>query len=312
MAIFRNKAEDARELGFGSRNYGRSVRFINDDGTVNVRRTGLGGINNLDIYHYLTTMRRGKLSLLIATWYICINLLFGAIYYLVGPENFDGVDRTSHFHEFLSLFFFSAQTITTLGYGHLHPVSIGASVAAAVESLLGLLAFAIATGIIFGRFSRPRAHLLYSRNMLIAPYKGITGLMFRVANKKQFELIESEASVTMTIYNPETKRREFFNLKLEISKINFLTLSWTLVHPIDESSPIYGLSIEDMAERDVEVLILIKAISDTFSQTVYSRHSYKAEHMIARAKFRPLVPNPVRGKLVMSVTEIHEYDMVEN
>jgi inward rectifier potassium channel len=310
MAIFRNKPEDQRELGFGSQNYKSSVRFITRDGSVNVQRSGLG-IRNIDVYHWLTTISSGKLSIVIVVGYVLINLIFGGIYYAIGPENFDGVDMTAESRKFMSLFFFSAQTITTLGYGHLYPVSNLASIAASFESLLGLLSFAIATGIIFGRFSRPRAHLVYSNNALISPYRGITGLMFRITNRKQYELIESEANLTMTMTNLETNRREFFNLKLEISRINFLALSWTIVHPIDEESPLSGLSLQDLKERDAEILILIKAINDTFSQTVYSRHSYKADEIVDKAKFKPIVPEAGKaGKLKISVTDIHLYDTV--
>jgi len=311
MAIFNQKQENVRELGFGSTNYRRSVRFINVDGSVNVHRSGSGRFENLDVFYWLIAASKAKLSAVIVIWYIAINLLFATVYYIIGPEYFGGLNAETQGQQFMNLFFFSAQTITTLGYGHIYPIGNPASIAAAVESMLGLLSFAIATGIIFGRFSRPRAHIVYSRNILIAPYRSITGLMFRVTNKKQYELIESEASVTMTMNNPETGRRDFFNLKLEISRINFLALSWTIVHPIDEQSPLYGLTAKDLEERDAEVLILIKAINDTFSQTVFSRYSYKPEDLIEKAKFRPLRPEPNRhGKLRISVGDIHEYEVI--
>jgi inward rectifier potassium channel len=111
--------------------------------------------------------------------------------------------------------------------------------------------------------------------------------------------------------NPETNRRDFYNLKLEIARVNFLALSWTIVHPIDEESPIYGLSLKEMEERDAEVIILVKAINDTFSQTVHSRYSYKSDDFIENARFKPLVPEAgKRGKVRISVTDIHHYDRV--
>lgn len=309
MAIFKTKKENLRELGFGSLTYQKRVRFITPEGIVNVKRTGLRGLNNTDIYHYLTTMPGWRLSIWIALGYITINLIFGGIYYWIGPENFEGVNNISPSQQFLSLFFFSAQTITTLGYGHLHPVSNAASIAAAVESLMGLLSFAIATGIIFGRFSRTRDHVMYSKNILIAPYHQITGLMFRMTNMKQYELIEAEATVNITMTNRETNKREFHNLDLEINKISFFALGWTVVHPIDERSPLFGLTIADLEALDVEVLILIKAISDTFGQSVYSRASYKAEQMIENARFTPIVPQlNKQGKLKISVSDIHSYE----
>jgi len=308
MAIF-NKNKEERELGFGSKNYNNRVRFLNRNGQINVHRAGLG-VGNIDIYHWLITTSKLSLIVIIMLGYIAINLIFAVVYYMIGPEFFGGLDAQTPVQQFMNLFFFSAQTITTLGYGHLYPIGNAASIAAAVESLMGLLSFALATGVLYGRFSRPQAHLLYSKNILISPYKNINGIMFRIANRKQYELIESEASVTITLNNLETKKREFLNLKLEISRINFLSLSWTIVHPVDEESPLFGLTKKDLEERDVEFIILIKAINDTYSQTVYSRNSYKAEDLIENAKFKPLVPEAnKRGQLRLTVTDIHNFDV---
>lgn len=309
MAIFKNKQQ--RELGFGTKNYTNRVRFLNRDGRVNVHRAGLGA-KNIDVYHLLITASKTSLAIVIIVSYIIINLLFACIYYMIGPEFFGGLDATTPSQQFINLFFFSAQTITTLGYGHIYPINNMASTAAAVESLLGLLSFAVATGVLYGRFSRPRAHLLYSDNILISPYEGGKGFMFRIANTKQYELIEAEASVTITLNNPETKNREFFNLKLEISHINFLTLSWTIVHPVNEESPLFGLSHKELIERDVEFIILIRAINDTYSQTVYSRNSYKSNEIVENAKFRPLTQEvDSHGRVRIVVTHIHNYDNVK-
>jgi inward rectifier potassium channel len=307
-----NRLYEDLELGFGHKNYRKSLRFINPDGRVNVERSGMGQINHLDFYHWLISISAGRLALIIITAYLLVNLLFATAYYMIGAENFGGVDvGNSEFQKFLNLFYFSSQTITTLGFGHIHPRSNAASITAAIESLLGLMAFAIATGILFGRFSRPRAHILYSRKALIAPYKDVKGLMFRIANKKQYELIECEASITLTLNNAVTGKREFFNLPLELSRINFLALSWTIVHPISEASPLYGLSTAELDERDAELLILVKAINDTFSQTVYSRYSYKAADIVGPAKFTPLKQEVHRnGKLRISVMDIHNFETV--
>jgi inward rectifier potassium channel len=311
MAIFNNKNKEELELGFGKKNYNSRVRFLDQKGRVNVHRAGMG-IRNLDVYHWLITTSKLSLILVILLAYVLVNVIFAWAYYVIGYHHFGGLDATGPGQQFMDLFFFSAQTITTLGYGHIYPVGNAASIAAAVESLLGLLTFAVATGILYGRFSKPRAHLLYSRNILISPYRGGKGIMFRIANRKRYELIESEASLTMTINNPETNRRDFFNLKLEISRINFLALSWTIVHPLDEESPLYGLTKKDLEERDVEFIILIKAINDTYSQTVYSRNSYKAEELVENARFKSLTPKANKqGRLELVVTDIHHYDLIE-
>ncbi|MCW3076090.1 MAG: hypothetical protein JWO32_699 [Bacteroidetes bacterium] len=311
MAIFINKTAKQPELGFGQKNYNKAVRFINPDGSVNIKRTGLRGLKNLDIYHWLTTISFVKLILVILAGYTVTNLLFAFIYYMIGANHFGGLETTSEGNKFMSLFFFSAQTLTTVGYGHVFPQGFAASAASAIESLLGLLGFALATGILYGRFSRPQADLLYSKNALIAPYQDITGLMFRITNKVQYELIETEANVTISYNNSETNKREFAQLKLEINRINFLALSWTIVHPIDDESPIKGWSVEEFMKRDAEIMILVKAINDTFSQTVYSRYSFKANEIVEKAKFKPLKQEADKnGRVVISVTDIHKYEVL--
>lgn len=312
MAIFNNKKAQERELGFGNKNYKNSVRFINKDGSINVKRTGLGWMKNLDVYHWFINIPFSRLLLVILAGYLVANLIFACIYYAIGTEHFGGLETQDNAHMFMSLFFFSAQTLTTVGYGHVYPIGYAASSVSAIESLLGLLGFALATGLLYGRFSRPKADILYSKNMLVAPYQGINGLMFRISNKMQYELIEVEASVNISYNDPESKKREFDALKLEINRINFLPLSWTIVHPIDDESPIKGWTVDDIVDRDTEVIILIKAINDTFSQTVYSRYSYKAQEIVDRAKFKPLKQEADRtGKIMISVTDIHEFHSVE-
>jgi inward rectifier potassium channel len=299
------------ELGFGTKNYKESVRFLNRDGSVNIHRTGLGKMNNVDIYHWLITTSWTNLLLVIVSGYALANVVFASIYYNLGYENFGGIIGYDGPSRFMDLFFFSAQTLTTVGYGHVYPHATNVSSVAAIESMVGLLGFALATGILYGRFSRPKAALLYSHNVLISPYEGITGLMFRVANSKQNELIEVEASVVLSYNDPATNKREFESLSLEINKINFLTLSWTIVHPIDEKSPIYNVSVEELMERDAELIILIKAINDTYSQSVYSRMSYKAEEFVDKAKFVPVKREVKgRGKITINLTDIHKFNKV--
>lgn len=311
MAFFTKKASGDLELGFGKKAYSSSSRFLNENGSVNIKRTGLG-IENLDFYNWLITTSGINLGSIILLGYILVNFVFAIAYYLVGSENFGGISATSEIGKFFNLFFFSAQTLTTLGYGHMHPISNGASIIAALESLLGLMSFALATGVLYGRFSRPKADLLYSEKIIMAPYDEINGLMFRIANKKQYELIEVEASVVISFVNPINGKREFERLNLEVSRINFLALSWTIVHPVDTGSPVYGWTEEDFAKNHTEIIILIKGINDTLSQSVYSRKSYRAHELKFGAKFKPLPTNQSkRGEISISVTDIHQYDSVK-
>ncbi len=311
MFGIKNKKEKNLELGFGTKNYNGSVRFLNKDGSVNIKRKGLNFFDNLDVYHWLITTTSFNLTLVILGGYAVLNTVFALVYYILGPENFGGIEAMSGGDRFMDLFFFSAQTLTTVGYGHVYPHSVSVSTVAAIESLSGLLGFAVATGVLYGRFSRPNAHLMYSDNAIIAPYQGITGLMFRIANTKQNELIETEASLVIAYTNPETNKREFEALPLEINKINFLPMSWTIVHPIDDKSPIYNASVDDLIMQDAELIILVKAINDTYSQTVYSRMSYKAHEFVEKAKFIPIVPEANGGKIKIKLTDIHKYTKLE-
>ncbi|MCU0359793.1 MAG: ion channel [Bacteroidia bacterium] len=309
MAFFNNR-ELLQELGFGTKNYKTRVRFLNTDGSVNVKRSGLGLLRNLDVFHWLISTTAFKLNLVILIWYIFINSFFACTYFLIGPEHFGGLDVPvgSTFRELSALFFFSAQTITTLGYGHVYPIGELASTAASIESLLGLLSFAVATGVLYGRFSRPKAHILYSDSLLIAPYKEGKAIMFRLVNKKQSELIESEVKVNVTFTNAASNKREFYSLRLEIEKINFLPFSWTIVHPLNDESPIAGYSFKDYESLDFEFLVLFKAINDTVSQNVYSRFSYKPEQIIDQAKFLPMDQKvDKKGRVVIDVNDVNKF-----
>ncbi len=309
--MFNNKKKSEVELGFGTKNYNASIRFLNKDGSVNVNRNSGGVLDNIDIYHWLITISWARFFVLVVCSYIVTNTIFACIYYAIGPHRFGGLSIASHIDAFMQLFFFSAQTLTTVGYGHVYPGDSLTGTVAALESMLGLLGFAIATGILYGRFSRPVAHVEYSKQSLVSPYKDTIAYMFRIANRTQNELLETECQVVLAINNKETGRRDFNRLTLERERINFFTLTWTVVHPVDENSPMYGLTERDFKEGDAEIIILIKAINDTYFQTVYSRMSYKANEIEWNAKFVPVNPKPnKRGGITLMLSELHAFEKV--
>jgi inward rectifier potassium channel len=301
------------DLGFGNKPTVNNQRTLNHDGTSNVKRIGLPFIRTSDTYNALITMHWAKFSLLILICYIAINSLFAAIYYGVGVEYFNGITGTTPFTKFLDTFFFSAQTISTVGYGHISPKGTLTSFIAAFESMLGLLAFALATGLLYGRFSRPMAKLVYSQNMLVSPYGDGQGLMLRIANKRSNQLIEIEAEILLTINAKEadgSRSRKFFNLPLERKKINLLTLSWTIVHPINETSPLYQFDQQELEDADAEFMVLIKAFDDTFSQTVHSRTSYKYDEVVWSARFKPAFYPDETGVTTLDISKVNEYEDV--
>jgi inward rectifier potassium channel len=304
-----NKKKESAELGFGSKNYNESVRFLNQDGTVNIKRKVTDKHIGFDMYHWLLGIKWGQFFALVFFSYGAVNTLFAIIYFSIGVDKFGGIDAGSGIENFLQLFFFSAQTLTTVGYGHIYPNSSLISTVSSIESMFGLMGFALVTGILYGRFAKPKADIQYSNKALISPYNDITGFMFRIANKKQNELIETECQLVLAINNLETKKRDFHFLDLERSKINFLPLTWTLVHPIDDKSQLYEVTQDEFNQRDGEFIILIKSITDTYFHTVYSRMSYKASEIAWNAKFVPMKQMPHKdGSISINLNDIHSYD----
>jgi inward rectifier potassium channel len=301
--------ERERELGFGGTT--SSQRQMNRDGSSNMERIGVRRFNPNNIYHYLILVPWRRFNMIVLIAYLLVNLFFACIYYfIIGVDQLGGMQIESEPRKFAEAFFFSAQTITTVGYGHISPKGLEASGVAALESLFGLLTFALATGLLYGRFSRPTAKILFSKNMLIAPFQEGKGLMFKLVNARNNTLIEAESTIIFAFndLSTATKVRRFQTLKLDISKVSFLVLSWTLVHPITEDSPLFGLTKEDLKQMDIEFFILLKAIDDTYATQIYTRTSYINDDLIWNAKFKNIIEQTSSGKLAIDVNRIDEFE----
>ncbi len=305
------KKDNERELGFGGST--ATQRQMNRDGSSNVQRINVHRFSPINIYHYLVTISWTRFNIYVLSSYLAVNFFFACIYYfIIGVEQLGGMGMESEWRKFAESFFFSAQTITTVGYGHISPKGLEASAVAAMESLFGLLSFALATGLLYGRFSRPTAKILFSNNALITPFKQGKALMFKLVNARPNTLIEAEINVIFAYDDifAEKPVRRFQNLKLDISRISFLVLSWTLVHPIDEESPLHDITEEDLKRMNAEVFILLKAIDDAYATQVYTRTSYRSADVVWNAKFRNIIEPSSAGKLTIDVDRIHEYDLL--
>ena len=306
------KEDENRDLGFGSVVSGDSrQRLLNPDGTFNVQRKGLSFWSSLSLYHSLLTMPWGKFLLMIVMGYIGTNAFFALLYMLCGSDGLSSPDSGDLANAFARAFFFSVQTFSTIGYGHAYPKSLAANIIVAGESLFGLLGFAFAAGLLFARFSRPTAKILFSKYALIAPYRGITAFEFRIANARKNQIIELNAKVLFARFEDSNgiNVRRFYGLDLERSKVVFFPLSWTVVHPIDESSPLYGLTPDDLKKSNAEFLILLTGIDETFSQNVHTRSSYRAEELIWNARFVNVFNDPtLESELTIDVGRL---DMIE-
>jgi inward rectifier potassium channel len=310
MPIHKRKFNPEDDLGFGTQPVLKSQPLIKQDGSVNVKRRGLPFLNTADNYHKLITMSWVKFWLLVLSGYMVINVLFAFIYLAIGVQNLNGSEGINTYQHFWDAFFFSAQTISTVGYGHISPRGMAANSVAALESMMGLLAFALATGLLYGRFSRPTAKIVYSENLLISPYReNCRGMMFRLANLRRNTLIDLQMEIIFS-YNEDVNGkliRRFFPLELERKRVSILTLSWTVVHPLDENSPLKDVTAEDLKKTEASFAVLLKAFDDTFSQTVHSRTSYQAEDVIWDAKFKPTFDRDEDGKIALDLSRINEF-----
>jgi inward rectifier potassium channel len=294
-------AAESTDLGLGTRlAQGARLRFLNRDGSFNARRLGLPFYRSLNPYHALVTISWSGFYGILLSFYVLINLVFAWAYLACGPQALEGVDAHSEFERFVNAFFFSVQTLATIGYGRISPVGVAANALVALEALVGLTGFALGTALAFARFSQPEAKILFSRQAVIAPYRGMTGFMFRIANEREKQLLEVKAQVVFTRREMEDGKwvRKFYPLPLEREGVMFFPLHWVIVHPIKDSSPLRGVSGADLVASDAEFVILLAGYDETSSQTVYARSSYKAEEVVVGARFSDMF---VPGEEVVSV-----------
>lgn len=311
--MFKKKGEQPgeapKDLGFGNNVSSNHARLINPDGTYNIRREGLGFWSRYSFYHQLISIPWWKFNLIVIGIYLIINLFFALLYLAIGVDQLGGLVDKTIIHPFWEAYFFSAQTLTTVGYGRINPVGYQASVIAGIESLIGLLGFALATGLLYGRFARPKASILWSNESIVAPYRDINGWMFRIANSKPHQLIEIEVQVVLTLIEMENGKevRKYHALELERNKVNFFPSSWTIVHPISDNSPMFGLSKDRFLAKSPEFLIILKAFDDTFSATVYSRYSYQVDQIAWGQKFVNIHDFARTDKPVVFLNKLSEY-----
>ncbi|HEX8357147.1 MAG TPA: ion channel, partial [Segetibacter sp.] len=279
------------DTGFGIQANRIGGRFVNKDGSINLRKEGMSFFKRISIYSWLLELSLPRLLVIIMFFYLVINVLFTILYLLAGTNQLQGFVTTSGWQQIREIFFFSTQTFTTVGYGRINPVGAMADLIAAIESLAGWLSFALVTGLIYGRFTRPKAYLAFSENALISPYKNDTGLMFRmVPYKSNHHLTDARVVVNAAFIAMEGDKQvyQFYELKLERSRIDTLSMNWTVVHPIDEESPLWNFTQEEMRSADLELYVQVTGFDHIFSNVVMQRTSYTFEEIVWDAKFDPM------------------------
>ncbi len=306
-----SRASDTNEdLGIGRVAAERSTaRFVNSDGSFNTRRLGLGWLSSQNIFYGLITLQPALFFGFLAATFILINLFFASLYWFCGADALQAGSNLVLENRFWRGFFFSVQTLSTIGYGHVAPASLAANIVATIEAFVGLLAVALATGLLFARFSKPMTRILFSKNMLFAPYQNGMGWMIRVVNGLQSEVLDIEALVTLSWFEniKGAQVRKFYQLKLERQKVAFFNLSWTVVHPITQDSPLWGVTEKMLLESDAEFLIVLQGVDDVLFQRVHARGSYKAVQAIWNAKFADMYAPTSLGYVAVDATKLSDY-----
>ena len=305
-----------RDLGFGSV-VGRDSRqrLLNRDGSFNVVRSGLGFLDAFAPYHVLLTISwTGFLCLLVATYFV-LNTVFAVAYLACGPDALMGAGAAMLGGRFGQAFFFSIQTFATIGYGQIGPNGLAANIVVTIEALVGLMYQALATGLLFARFTRPTAALVFSRRAIVGPYNTGQALMFRIVNRRRNEIIQLEAQVLFSAMEPDGRGgtvRRYSPLSLERNKVTFFPLSWTIVHPIDSVSPMAGRTPEELDRAQAEILVLLSGTDEALEQSVHTRSSYRADEIIWNARFQTMfLPTPAGARVSVDISRVHEIESVE-
>ncbi len=309
------RATENKETGLSVNSKQSGGRFFQKDGRPNVRFRGISYLQRFSVFQYMLKIPSWKFILFIAIAYTVVNLLFACIYFFVGVNHLGGMEEITVLGKFWEAFFFSTQTLSTVGYGHVFPDSLTSNTIAAIESFLGILMLALATGLIYGRFSQPRAYLKFSSIALFAPFKDGYALMFRFAPFKQHFLTDVEVKVTCVMKyseNENERKNVFYSLDLELSRANSLATNWTIVHVVNENSPLYQLTRKEIEEAETEILVFVKGYDEEYANTVVSRSSYIASEFIYGAKFNMMYePSEDKTSTILHMDKIDSYHREE-
>jgi inward rectifier potassium channel len=301
--------QESFDPGLTTQFSGELRRTINRDGSFNVRRKGRR-LRDTNLYLKLIDTTWPRFLGLVVAFFAAVNTIFATAYVIVGAEHLQGVQP--EMNAFLNAFFFSVHTLTTVGYGDVFPRGNWANAVAAIEATAGLMIFALVASVLYGRFSRPSAKILFSDRAIIAPYQDGISLQFRITNARSNVLMDLNARVLLMTVKPEDGqlKRNYFDLPLQRRNVYFFPLTWTIVHPIDPDSPLYGITGEDLARQAAELLILIQGFDDTFSQWVHARYSYRHDEILWGARFEPAFHVDQKGDLILDVDRIDELKLV--
>jgi inward rectifier potassium channel len=305
-------SEQIKDPGIGQKWNARTERIMDKEGNFNVRSTGFN-FRRTHPFQYLINISWFKFYFILLCGFISVTLIYTVIYLCIGTDVIKVSGNLTPMTSFWRCLFFSVQTITTVGYGNFYPYNYATNAVASIEAMTGLLGFAVVTGLVYGRFSKPTSKIAYSKNAIIAPYNNGNALMLRVVNLRDSLMTEVHADILYTcIYKGEDQFiRNYFQLQLERNTVIYLPLTWTLVHPIDENSPLFGKSIDELKAIDSEILVKLKGHDEGFGEEVHSRNSYLIDEVIWGASFISAFHVDENGKVVLDFDKISAYEDAE-
>jgi inward rectifier potassium channel len=276
-------------------------RFTDRGGRPIVRRKGLRPDLQKDWYHWLLSLHWAKLVVAVGVFYIAVNAVF-ALLYLVGGDVITGARP----HHFMDYFFFSVQTLATLGYGVMSPKTLYANWVVTAETVVGALTLALFAGLFFSHLSRPTASMRFTKNIVVGRHDGVPTLMFRVANRRNNRIMQASVSVTLarrvTTLEGETIRR-LYDLALVRNHTPFLNLTWTVMHRIDEKSPLYAETEESLKAAESEIGVLVSGTDDVYGQMVYARYGYGIDDLVFDSRLEDVFKTDARGNRYVDYTE---------
>jgi inward rectifier potassium channel len=295
-----------------NRHHHQQTRLVSRKGqfTLNVVRLGLPRLHLADLYHSLLTLSWPRFFILIWLSYTVTNALF-ALAYLAGGDCIANARPGS----FKDAFYFSVQTMATIGYGAMYPRTDYANTIVSIQALFGLWGVAMVTGLAFARFSRPTARVIFSRVAVITPFNGVPTLMYRTANQRYNQILEAQQRATLIrdeVTSEGEFMRRFYDLQLVRSQSPIFALTWTVMHVIDENSPLYKLTAKDLVEQQAEIVITLTGIDETVSQTIHARHSFVASEVLWDMRFVDIISRTPEGKRVVDYTRFHEVMTVDS
>jgi inward rectifier potassium channel len=261
-----------------------------------------------DLYHHLLTSSWPSLLLQIFVAFMLLNTLFALGYLL------DGGVENARPGSFSDVFFFSVETMATVGYGRLVPITLPAHILMSIEALLGLLGLAMMSGLTFAKFSRPTARIRFSRRCVVCVRDGVPSLMFRMANVRSSQIVEAQTHVVLARQEQTSEGediRRFYDLRLTRYRNAIFSFSWTVIHPIDAESPFYGVASKMLADSFAEIIVSVTGIDETLSQTIYSRHSYDAGDIVWGARMADIIQRSPDGEFAINYHHFDEIEPVE-